>query len=274
MNLLISLALASVTALSAAEPPGNATEGAGKSIACQACHGGDGISIAAEVPNLAGQKVQYLTNQLKAFRSGDRKHDIMNPVARQLSDTDIGDLAAFWSGLPPAAGGRETSVAALSVRHSPMAFPEAFPNGFTVYRTDEDAAARRISSYYANEVAFAAARKGEPLPAGAIIVVAMSPAKVDGDKQPLKDAEGHLLADAPRAYSAMEVRPGAGAEVPAVLRNGDWIYGLFNAQKARNDAPNYAMCLGCHKAKVDDSYLFSLKELREKAQTREKAQGL
>ena len=46
----------------------------------------------------------------------------------------------------------------------------------------------------------------------------------------------------------MEVREGWGRDVPELLRNGDWGYGLFNAQKVRGEKNNYAMCLACHKA--------------------------
>lgn len=68
---------------------------------CAACHGPDGISIAPIYPNIAGQKNEYLVAQLKAFRDGSRKNAIMQPMAKNLTDTDIANLAAYVSTLKP-----------------------------------------------------------------------------------------------------------------------------------------------------------------------------
>lgn len=75
---------------------------AGKAMAakvCVACHGANGISSNPVWPNLAGQKDQYLIQQLKAFRDGTRKNALMSPVAKTLKDADIANLAAYYSGL-------------------------------------------------------------------------------------------------------------------------------------------------------------------------------
>jgi cytochrome c553 len=37
--------------------------------------------------------------QLKAFRSGTRTHEIMSLIAKDLSDEDIENLAAWYSGI-------------------------------------------------------------------------------------------------------------------------------------------------------------------------------
>ena len=48
-------------------------------------------------PNLAGQKEQYLIKQIKAFRDGTRQDPMMAPMVAVLSDTDIDNLAAYYS---------------------------------------------------------------------------------------------------------------------------------------------------------------------------------
>ncbi len=68
---------------------------------CMACHGAKGISIAPIYPNLAGQKDQYVVLQLQAFRAGTRKNAIMEPMAKNLTDTNIGDIAAYLATLKP-----------------------------------------------------------------------------------------------------------------------------------------------------------------------------
>ena len=78
---------------------GDAAAGETKAAACAACHGADGHGTAPLFPNLAGQKPEYLALQLKAFRDGGRTDPTMAPMAMALSDEDIADLAAFYSGL-------------------------------------------------------------------------------------------------------------------------------------------------------------------------------
>lgn len=73
--------------------------GKAAAAACGACHGADGMSSNPEWPNLAGQQEKYLANQLRAFKSGDRKNPLMSPMAAGLSDIDIENLAAYFSSL-------------------------------------------------------------------------------------------------------------------------------------------------------------------------------
>ena len=79
----------------------NINAGKEKSSVCVACHGNKGISGNKQWPNLAGQQSLYITKQLKDFRSGQRKSSIMQGMAASLSDTDINNLAAYFSSLKP-----------------------------------------------------------------------------------------------------------------------------------------------------------------------------
>ena len=78
---------------------GDAAAGKAKSSTCVACHGAAGISANPMWPNLAGQKDAYLAKQMKAFRDGTRTDPVMSPMAKPLSDDDIANLAAYFSGL-------------------------------------------------------------------------------------------------------------------------------------------------------------------------------
>ena len=62
---------------------------------CVACHGADGIGLAEDVPNLAGETNIYIDTQLKAFRSGKRTHEVMSAIAADLTDEEI-RAAADW----------------------------------------------------------------------------------------------------------------------------------------------------------------------------------
>ena len=70
--------------------------GKAKAQNCAMCHGVTGISQMPGVPNLAGQPATYVVEQLKNFRNGNRSNEIMNVIAKPLSDTDISALAAWY----------------------------------------------------------------------------------------------------------------------------------------------------------------------------------
>jgi cytochrome c553 len=87
--------LAALPAL--AQAKGDPAAGKEKSVTCQACHGLDGKSIAPNYPNLAGQHESYLVKALADYRAGRRTNPIMAPMAANLSDQDIEDLAAWYA---------------------------------------------------------------------------------------------------------------------------------------------------------------------------------
>jgi cytochrome c553 len=73
--------------------------------ACAACHGprGEGLRAQALVPVLGGQAWRYLDQQLRNWRSGERRNSpggVMNAALRSLNDTEIEALATHLSGLP------------------------------------------------------------------------------------------------------------------------------------------------------------------------------
>ncbi|MCL3881021.1 c-type cytochrome [Marivita sp. GX14005] len=76
-------------------PPG--ATGADAPDACVSCHGADGISAALDAPNLAGEVNIYIDTQLKAFRSGKRRHDIMSQIAAKLTDAEIRAISDWYA---------------------------------------------------------------------------------------------------------------------------------------------------------------------------------
>ncbi len=63
--------------------------------ACAVCHGAQGLALAPDAPHLAGQSSFYLSAQLKAYRSGARRHEVMGVIAKGLTDADI-EVASGW----------------------------------------------------------------------------------------------------------------------------------------------------------------------------------
>lgn len=110
MKLLISstfalaLTLAGTSAFAEGLANGDASAGQSKSAACAACHGADGNSLIPNYPKLAGQGSTYLEKQLHDFKSGKRIDPIMQGMAAGLSDTDIEDIAAWYSSQQASSG--------------------------------------------------------------------------------------------------------------------------------------------------------------------------
>ena len=68
-----------------------------KTQSCAACHGVDGNSPNPALPRIAGQPKQFLVTQLFMFREDKRKDPQMSPMAANLSNADLNDLADFYS---------------------------------------------------------------------------------------------------------------------------------------------------------------------------------
>jgi cytochrome c553 len=73
--------------------------GATLALRCTMCHGARGMSE-ANTPNLAGQNAESMYKQLRDFQSGRRSSEIMAPHARNLSDQEMRELAAYYAYLP------------------------------------------------------------------------------------------------------------------------------------------------------------------------------
>ncbi|TSE21399.1 Cytochrome c4 [Tepidimonas alkaliphilus] len=86
----------------AAQAAGDAKAGEAKAAMCIGCHGIPGYQNSFpeihRVPMISGQSAGYIAAALQAYRKGDRKHPTMRGIAGSLSDQDIADLAAFYSG--------------------------------------------------------------------------------------------------------------------------------------------------------------------------------
>jgi cytochrome c553 len=89
---------------SAAAQANDPERGQSKSAACVACHGPIGISPNPTFPHIAGQQATYLQIQLEHFKTGERYHPLMTPIAQNLSEQDIADLAVYFSSIGSFAG--------------------------------------------------------------------------------------------------------------------------------------------------------------------------
>jgi cytochrome c553 len=63
---------------------------------CVACHGEAGNSTNSAVPSIAQQPAQFISTSLFMFREGNRKDAQMSPMAANLSNADMNELAAYF----------------------------------------------------------------------------------------------------------------------------------------------------------------------------------
>jgi cytochrome c553 len=79
-----------------------------KAQVCAACHGENGVPVeqAEPVPVIWGQNLGYLFFQLRDFKSGTRKSELMSPIVADIEAADLMALAQYfskkpWPKLPP-----------------------------------------------------------------------------------------------------------------------------------------------------------------------------
>lgn len=121
MTTLLKSVVASATVVAALgahaqTPAGDVKAGESKAAMCIGCHGIPGYQNSFpeihKVPKISGQSAPYIAGALQAYRKGDRKHPTMRGIAGSLSDQDIADLAAFYSGHNPGVTAPEQPKAA------------------------------------------------------------------------------------------------------------------------------------------------------------------
>ena len=106
---IFALAVSCVTVSAMAqELKGDAKAGEAKNAMCIGCHGIKGYQASFpevyKVPMISGQSAKYIATALNAYKKGERKHPSMRGIAETLSDQDMADLAAYYSGHGVAAG--------------------------------------------------------------------------------------------------------------------------------------------------------------------------
>ena len=140
-----------------------------------------------------------------------------------------------------------------------ISLPPDWEARFIRYATVDKPDRRIIRHLYVNPEAFAAARPGQPLPDGTIIIMADARARAGADGALLQDQQGRLIAQPGWvAIAVQEKEPGWGEGYGPEKRNGTWEYARFNGDGSRNPASVEA-CFTCHlqtRAQQDFAFNF------------------
>jgi cytochrome c553 len=82
----------------AAAAKGSTLQAAASAAAsCAGCHGENGVSNAPGMPSLVGQDPKYLAAAISAYKNGQRKDDMMKPMADSLDESDIKAIALYYA---------------------------------------------------------------------------------------------------------------------------------------------------------------------------------
>ncbi len=90
---------------------------------CAGCHGQDGKPIDKTIPVIWGQRSGYIYIQLRDFKRGDRKSEVMQPIASSFEKDDMLAIAEYfsnkpWPDLGQARAAKDVAQRALSAEHS------------------------------------------------------------------------------------------------------------------------------------------------------------
>jgi cytochrome c553 len=71
-----------------------------KTQVCTGCHGQNGKPVDKTIAVIWGQQQGYLYIQLRDFKRGDRKNDIMQPIVSSMERADMLAIAEYFSKKP------------------------------------------------------------------------------------------------------------------------------------------------------------------------------
>lgn len=142
-----------------------------------------------------------------------------------------------------------------------VVFPENYAKG-VLYTTVDRADNKQYRELYSTPEAIAALKAGKAIPSGTVLTLVQYKAKLDASGAPEKDASGRFIKGELIAYTVMEKRDGWGAEYSDDLRNGDWEYQAFKADKTVNDKAKLANCFTCHKPLDKQDFVFSFEAMK------------
>ena len=145
-----------------------------------------------------------------------------------------------------------------------VAFPADYDKG-VLFTTVDRADNKQYRELYTSAAALEAAKKGEPLPDGTVITLVQYAAKLDAQGNPEKDANGRFIKANIIGYAVMEKRSGWGTEYPDNIRNGEWEYQAFKADKTPNTGANLTACFNCHKPLDKQDFVFVYDKMKSAA---------
>jgi len=152
-------------------------------------------------------------------------------------------------------------AAAVQAGGDNVKFPENYAKG-VLYTTVDRPDNKQYRELFSTPEAIEALKAGKPIPSGTVLTLVQFKAKLDKDANPEKDANGRFIKGELIGYTVMEKRTGWGAEYAADIRNGEWEYQAFKADKSVNDKANLKNCFTCHLPLDKQDFVFSFDKMK------------
>ena len=141
-----------------------------------------------------------------------------------------------------------------------IAFPENWDKG-VLYGTVDRYDIKQHRELYSTKPAVDAVKAGKPIPSGTVLTLVQYKAKLDDKGAPVKGPDGKFIKGDLVAYTVMEKRTGWGTEYKDDIRNGEWEYQVFTADKKPNEKANINSCFQCHKPHEKQDFVMTLAKL-------------
>ncbi len=142
-----------------------------------------------------------------------------------------------------------------------VAFPDNYAKG-VLYTTVDRPDNKQYRELYSTPEAIAALKAGQPIPSGTVLTLVQFKAVLNAAGEPEKDANGRFMKGDLIGYTVMEKRAGWGAEYADDIRNGEWEYQAFKADKTVNDKAVLKNCFTCHKPLDKQDFVFSFDKMK------------
>ena len=85
------------SAKAAPSKPSAVSAGKAAAAGCGGCHGDAGISSTAGMPSLIGMDPKYFVAAVKAYKGGQRKHDMMKTLVSGVSEAELNNIALYYA---------------------------------------------------------------------------------------------------------------------------------------------------------------------------------
>ena len=142
-----------------------------------------------------------------------------------------------------------------------VVFPEGYDKSFTNYTIMNRAGSAAVAKMYANKVALASYKKGQPAASGSVIVMEVYKPKKDADGKPMVGSDGVNVTDKLAAIAVMERRTTWPGNFMAKDRVGTWGFAIYNPDGTPKK--NNLSCVTCHAPLEKQDFLFSHQRLAD-----------
>src|SRR5262249_32514101 len=100
------------------------------------------------------------------------------------------------------------------------------------------------------------------IPSGTVLTLVQYKALLNAAGEPEKDANGRFIKGELIGYTVMEKRTGWGKEYADDVRNGEWEYQAFKADKTPNDKANLKACFTCPPPPTKQAFVFCFDKMK------------